>query len=207
MTTAGQFKSKPRLGIFGMGNFGGRLITLTTAAGYDVLVAKRENALSVADQSQIFVIAIPFLACASALPPLAAALGGKIVVDPTNPLNPDWSPVLFGDHGSGGEEMAKLLPNSKLVKAFNTVFADTMTNEGLVRDGHHVTTFICGDDMNAKRAVCELAASLGFAPLDSGPLRNCRYLEAIAYLNVHLVITQGGGTDAALIYDRPRTQA
>jgi len=89
--------AKPRLGIFGAGNLGGRLTTLASAAGYDVFVGKRDNAVSVADHSQIFIIAIPFLACASALPALAAALKGKIVVDATNPLNSDWSPVLFGD--------------------------------------------------------------------------------------------------------------
>ena len=198
--------TKPRLGIFGAGNFGGRFAALARVAGYDVIVGKRENALSVADQSQIFVIAIPFLACASGLPPLAAALDAKVVVDATNPIRPDWSPVLFGDQSSGGEEVAKLLPNSKIVKAFNTVFADSITEDGLIRDGQRVTTFICGNDITAKNAVSDLAASLGFAPLDSGPLRNCRYTEAISHLNVELAIAQGGGTNAAIIYHRANKQ-
>ena len=196
--------AKPRLGIFGAGSLGGRLATLASAAGYDVFVGKRDNAVSVADHSQIFIIAIPFLACASALPPIAAALTGKIVVDATNPLNSDWSPVLFGDQSSGGEEVAKLLPDSKVVKAFNTVFADTMTKQGLLRDGQQVTTFVCGDDAAAKTTVCDLASSLGFAPLESGPLRNCRYTEAIAHLNVYLAVVQGGGTDAAFVYHRTK---
>lgn len=114
--------------MFGSGNFGGRFAALARAAGYEVVVGKGENAFSVAEQSQIFVIGIPFPACASPLPALAAALEGKIVVDATNPLNPDWSPISFRDQRSGGEEVAKLPPRSKVVKTFNTVFADTMSN-------------------------------------------------------------------------------
>src|ERR1700752_1795567 len=96
-----QATAKPRLGIFGAGNLGGRLAALARIAGYEVAVAKRENVLRVADDNQIFLVAIPFLACATALPPLAAALDGKIVIDATNPLRLDWSPVLFGDQTSG----------------------------------------------------------------------------------------------------------
>lgn len=81
--------TKPRLGVFGSGSFGGRLAALARGAGYEVVVSKRENAFSVAEQSQIFVIGIRFPACARALPPLSAALEGKIVVVATNPLNPD----------------------------------------------------------------------------------------------------------------------
>jgi len=173
---------------------------LARAAGYNVVVAGRENAVSVAEESQIFVLGIPFPACASALPALAVALTNKIVVDGTNPVKADWSPITFGDRSSGGEEIAKLLPTSRVVKAFNTVFADTMTKEGLMRDGQPVTTFVCGDDVAARQAVSELAATLGFAPLDSGPLRICRYTEAIAHLNIQLAVVQGGGTNAALIY-------
>lgn len=175
--------AKPRLGVFGSGSFGGRLAALARAAGYEVVVGKRENAFSVAEQSQIFVIGIPFLSCATALPPLAAALEGKIVVDAMNPLK------------------------SKVVKAFNTVFADTMTREGLFRDDQRVTAFICGDDVAAKSVVCDFAESLGFASLDAGPLRNCRYTEALAHLNVQLALVQGGGTDAAIVYHRRKKQA
>src|ERR1700735_91310 len=81
--------AKPLLGIFGAGSLGGRLAALARIAGYEVAVAKRENALRVADDCQIFLIAIPFLACRTALPPLAAVLDDKIVIDATNPLNPD----------------------------------------------------------------------------------------------------------------------
>jgi hypothetical protein len=44
--------------------------------------------------------------------------------------------------------------------------------------------------------------SLGFAPVDAGPLRSARYLEAIAHLNIQIAVGQGGGTDAAFVYDR-----
>jgi predicted dinucleotide-binding enzyme len=64
-----------------------------------------------------------------------------------------------------------------------------------------VTTFVCADDPAAKGLVLELADSLGFFALDSGPLS--KYTEAMAHLNIHLAVVRGGGTDAAFVYHRP----
>lgn len=191
-----------RIGILGGGSIGTRLAELARRAGQDVRVGTRADAQEVAAYAEVFVIAIPYGACAEALPPLAASLRGKIVVDATNPLNADWSPISFNDQSSAGEEIAKLLPTSRIVKAFNTIFADIMVPEKLSRNGQPVTTFLCSDDSEAKVVVSKLSKSLGFEPLNAGPLRNCRYVEGIAHLNICLAVALGGGTDVAFLYHR-----
>lgn len=203
------------IGILGAGTLGHKLAVLATSGGHDVVVGVRDfskvaNLLplkhaSLAEAARfgdLVVLAIPYLACAEALPPLADTLAGKVVVDATNPLNPDWSPVPLGPMNSAGEEVARLLPRSSVVKAFNSVFADVMTSDRLDRDGRPATLFLCSDDSTARAAVSGFAASLGFAPVDAGPLSCARYLESMAHLNIQLAVGQGGGTDAAFLYHR-----
>jgi predicted dinucleotide-binding enzyme len=67
-----------------------------------------------------------------------------------------------------------------------------------------VTAFIAGDDASACEAVAHVASSSGFAPTVTGRLRNARYLEAIAHLNIAIAVGQGGGTDAAFLFDQRR---
>ncbi|MEJ1976962.1 MAG: hypothetical protein WDN49_13505 [Acetobacteraceae bacterium] len=124
------------------------------------------------------------------------------MVDTTNPHQADWSPLLLSPDNSAGEEIARLLPRSHVVKAFNTVFADIMVPDKLDRGGRKATGLLCGDDPAARALVSDFTASLGFAPLDAGPLRCARYLEAMSHLNVELAVHQGGGTDAAFLYDQ-----
>lgn len=192
-----------KVGILGSGSVGGRLAALARAAGHDVCMGTRSDADLTARHAEIFIIAIPYLACSEAMPQIREALAGKVVVDATNPLNSDWSPISFGGQSSAAEEIAKLIPEARVVKAFNTVFADIMVPEKMLRDGQRVTSFVCADDQAAKALVLELADSIGFSALDSGPLSNSQYTEAMAHLNIQLAVALGGGTDAAFIYHRP----
>jgi predicted dinucleotide-binding enzyme len=63
--------------------------------------------------------------------------------------------------------------------------------------GHPATLFYCGDDTAAKRVVHQLAADIGFDPVDAGPLLNARYLEPLAMLYIHLAIRSGWGSNTA----------
>lgn len=74
----------------------------------------------------------------------------------------------------------------------------------LARPENRITAFLAGDDAPAKEVVAKLASDIGFAPLDTGPLLNARYLEAMAHLNIAIAVGQKGGTDAAFIYDQKR---
>jgi 8-hydroxy-5-deazaflavin:NADPH oxidoreductase len=204
-----------KIGLIGGGNVASRLAALMAQAGHDAVVGMRDKsrwpkadaaqAVSVAEavaHGDIIVLAIPYSACAAALPKHAAALAGKIIIDATNPLNENWSPLLLGQENSAGEEIVRLLPKSKVVKAFNTVFADIMKPDRIDRGALKATALICGDDDAANTEVANLAASIGFAPVVTGPMKNARYLEGMAHLNIAIAVGQGGGTDAAFLYDQ-----
>ena len=203
------------VGIIGGGNVGGKLGHLLASVGHRVRVSSRHPsgsaspqgyvATSVADaisDAEVVIIALPYTATTHVLPPLADALTGKVIVDATNPLNDDWSPLALGESTSAGEETARRLPRSRVVKAFNTIFADVMTPERLNRHGHRVTLFIAGDHEEANQQTALLGRDIGFAPLVTGPLFNARYLEARAHLNIGIAVGQGGGTNAAFLYDQ-----
>lgn len=190
-----------RIGIIGAGQLGSKLEALFTAAGHEVRAGGRTAARDAAAHGEIVVLAIPFDACADALPPLADALAGKVVVDATNPINPDWSPMELGDKAAA-EHVQALVPDAKVVKAFNMVFADVMTREGLDRGGVPATVFVAGDDEGARGAVASLASGIGFAPVEVGGLSHARFMEGMAHLNIQLALGMGGGTNAAFVYSR-----
>lgn len=193
------------IAILGNGSVGNRLLSLL-ASKHQVQLCSRDSSNGLPSYAEgirdadVVILAVPFLALEELLPTLAAELAGRIVVDATNPLNPDWSPVLLGQESSAGERVAQLLPESKVVKAFNTIFADAMTPESLVRDGQRITTFIASDDTQAGARVAKLAADAGFTPLETGSLSTSRYLEAMAHLNIQLAVNQNLGTGITYLY-------
>ncbi|UMZ15117.1 NAD(P)-binding domain-containing protein [Pseudomonas sp. MPFS] len=202
-----------KIAFLGGGNFAGNLAQLLVAAGHAVVVGVRHperarpqttypvvSMKEAAAYGEVVVIAILYQACAEVLPRLAPLLAGKVVVDATNALEDDWSPLPLGSAGSAAQVLTGLLPGARLVKAFNTVFADIMTRDRLNRGGHPVTAFVAGDDAQANALVAEMAASAGFAPVIAGPLYNARYLEAMAHLNIQLALVRGGGTNAGFVY-------
>lgn len=206
-----------KIAMLGGGNFGANLGALLAAAGHDVVVGLRDvtrarpgagyRAASLeqaAAHGEVVILAILYQACADVLPPLAATLAGKIVVDATNALRDDWSPLPLPADASAAEEIRRLLPGVRLVKCFNTVFADNMTRARLDRDGQLMTAFLAGDDAQANATVAAMAASAGFAPLITGALQNARYLEAMAHLNIQIAVVRGGGTHAGFVYHRGR---
>ncbi|MEE8600563.1 NADPH-dependent F420 reductase [Euzebya tangerina] len=152
-----------------------------------------------ARDADIAIVAVPYRVIDSVLPDLAPALNGTIVVDATNPLHEDYSPMQ-PSAPSAGEHVQQLLPDARVVKAFNTIFATVMDAERLDRDGRLTTAFLAGDDSEAVATVQQLAADLGYAPVVTGPLANSRYLEAMAHLNISIAFGQGGGADAAFLY-------
>jgi len=104
------------------------------------------------------------------------------VVDVTNPL--EWNPngrMIRSLPGSttAGEELAKKLPDARVVKAFSTVPASFIPH-AFYRPGQlqRLVVFYCGDHAASKIAVHQLVADCGFVGLDAGPLRLARELEA-----------------------------
>ena len=204
-----------KIGILGAGSVGQKIALLANNAGHQVMVGLRNVTKSstddlwqygtlaeAADFGEIVMIAIPYVACADVLPALAEQLAAKVVIDATNPLTPNWSPLLLGQENSAGEEIARLLPTAHIVKAFNTVFADIMIDSKINRGGQSATVFVCSDDPASLALVSTFVESLGFAPVNVGSLHYSRYLEGMAHLNIQLAIGQDGGTNAAFLYHR-----
>jgi predicted dinucleotide-binding enzyme len=108
---------------------------------------------------------------------------GKIVLDVTNALTKDrgWA---LGYSTSASEEIAKLLPGTRVVKAFNTVYS-MWHDKGRICD-EQLSLFVAGDDIDAKQTVMKLGAQIGFEPVDCGPHVAARYLEAMAYQLIYL---------------------
>ena len=195
-----------KIGIIGNGNVGGNLAQLFTRAGHEVVAAGRAGGIEFSDAAahgDVVILAIPFVAVADTLPGLQHALAGKIVVDATNPLGEDWSPLALPGGESAAETIQRALPNSRVVKAFNTIFADAMQGRERTADSQPTTAFLCGDDSAARDAVASLASDLDWDPVDAGPLLCARYLEGMAHLNIQLAVSMGRGTQSMFGYHRP----
>lgn len=193
------------ISFIGAGNVASNLGNLFVNAGHSVKYGTQnpnDNQLSVAEAisfGEVVCFAIPFAAMNEVLTTNKESLKGKIVVDITNAINiSDWSPLFLGED-SGGEQTARLLPDSKVVKAFNTIFADVIKTDKQVFNGQKLTAFIASDDTDASNTIKKLADDVGFNGFVVGGIKNARHLEAIAHLNIAIALG-GGGTDAGFTY-------
>ncbi len=136
-----------------------------------------------ADFAEIAVIAIKGTEAEGMLKKLqTASLNGKVVIDVTNYLVTDKMPPTLGIGypESLGKRIQSLIPNAKVVKAFNTVPANYMTNPEL--SGEVLDLFIAGDDDEAKKIVTGIAQSWGWNVIDIGRIEQAYLLEALAML-------------------------
>ena len=146
------------------------------------------------------VLAVPFGAIDELLSGLASALVGKTVLDAVNGIGPDWQPADLGADASVAERVARLLPRSRVVKAFNMIFADALAEAAAVEDASpRPTVFAAGDDPGALRTATAVIEACGCAPKTVEGLENARYLEAMAHLNISVALA-GGGTRARFAY-------
>jgi NADPH-dependent F420 reductase len=201
------------ISILGTGNMAAGLAALFANAGHTVTLGSRDadKAKAVASKigngtvgaaladaagrADLVVLAVPFDAAADVIS-AAGDLTGKTLVDITNPMTSDYSELTIGHTTSAAEEIQKLAPTAKVVKAFNTVFASVLQAGGKVA-GRPVTVFVAGNDADARKTVSDLAVSAGLVPLETGGLASARYLEPVAGLNISLAYGLGQGTDIA----------
>ena len=181
-----------KIGIIGSGNVGSALQRGLAKAGHEARTSDSKNAKEVAAFGEVLFLAVPFGALDAVVRELGESMAGKVVVDATNALSQD-SQLALGFSTSGAEELQKKIPKARVVKAFNTVFAQHM-DSGKV-GGATLTVFAAGDDEAARKTVLGLAQGIGFDAVDGGPLKNARLLEPMGYFNIQLGYVLGMGTD------------
>ncbi len=199
--------------VIGAGNMGAGFVKQLSAAGHSVSVTARDAAKAASVASQYANVQSVVAAGAAegpdvvilatgygdAVPALQSVgnLQDKVVIDITNPLTADYMGLTLGHSTSAAEEMAKAVPAAIVVKAFNTVLAQVLDQGASLTDGSKVAVFYAGDNEAAKATVRTLAESLGFATTDTGGLKNARYLEPLAGLNIYFAYGAGRGTAIA----------
>ena len=167
-------------GIIGNGNFGGALASRLTKLGISTYVGSRlperkkltpDNTSLVtyedaAKNGNIIFLTIPSRYYDAIVPSLKSYLDGKIVVDVSNPEK-----LTDPCHAI---RLQSLLSDSYVVKAFNTISAWTMENDIF---GGGRNTYICGDNINARQIISQLASEMGFTAIDRGRLRAAEIVE------------------------------
>jgi predicted dinucleotide-binding enzyme len=184
-----------KIAIIGKGNVGTALCNGLNKAGHETKFGHRGPAEPVADAAKwgdVIILAVPHNNANDAIEEIMPYADGKTVIDVMNAVGED-SGLAISCNTSTAEETQKKLPHAKVVKAFNTVFAKNQ-GTGKVAD-EKLTALIAGDDLEAKQTVAQLTRDIGFDPVDCGPLKSARYLEAMGILIINLAYTYGMGTD------------
>lgn len=199
--------------IIGAGNMGSAFVKQLVLAGHEVSVTARDSAKAAqvaaahpgakavavagaANGADAVVLATGYGDAAAALQAVGD-LQGKVVIDITNPLTADYMGLTLGHSSSAAEEIAKAAPGAEVVKGFNTVFAQVLGDGADFGEGRKVTVFVASDSARAKQTATALAQSMGFEVVDAGGLKNARYLEPLAGLNIYLGYGAGLGTAIA----------
>ena len=194
--------------LIGSGNMARGIGSRVAAAGYDVQVLDRDPAQSAAlagelggassgtladaPTGDVVVLALPYTAVQEVLGQIGSQLDGRTVVDITNPVDFEtFAGLVVPRDSSAAQEIAKLVPNAHVVKAFNTTFAATLA-DGSVAD-QPLDVLVAGDDQGAKDAVAAFVQAAGMRPLDVGPLAQAHWLEGVGLLHMGLQVSKGWG--------------
>jgi NADPH-dependent F420 reductase len=170
--------------IIGTGSMGQAIAGLISRGGNTVQNLGQEDA-STAVTGDVVVLAVPYGAVASVIEARKAELAGRIVVDITNPVDfANFDSLVVPADSSAAAVIAKALPQTKVLKAFNTTFAGTLASG---RVGANTTTvLVAGDDADAKATIIGIVTAAGLKGIDAGSLKRARELEAMGFLQIAL---------------------
>ena len=199
-----------KIAIIGAGNVGSTLARRWAALGHQVTIGSKdpsgEKAQALAQELELPVVSMTGAAAVSDVILLATPgeatisaasacgdLGGKIIIDATNPLKPGLSGLDHPGGQSGAQLLQQALPTARVVKAFNTIGFNIMANP--VIDGRKSILLLSGNDADAVDTAAALAEEMGFEPLRIGNLATSRMQEEHALLWIHLAVRGGLGRD------------
>lgn len=191
-----------KVAIIGSGNVGKALAGAAKKAGHDVTISSHhaENAQEAArainahaagsnkeavKDADIVILAVPTDKVDEVVAALSPELDGKVVIDVSNRVDMN-DPGKTLDGTSMAEQLQKRAPKALVVKAFNYAFAARLADPKV--NGHRLDGFVAGDDEAAKKLALEFVKSIGFRPIDAGPLAMARALEGMGTLNITLQI-------------------
>jgi NADPH-dependent F420 reductase len=138
-------------------------------------VSVMENEKEAGREADFILLAVPYKAEKEVAEDIREVVAQKVVIDVSNPLNKTYDHLITAPGISAAEELQRALPNSKVVKAFNTLFACELTGSAIKEK--QIKTFIAGDDEKALEAVSEMSVSMGLKPVISGSISKSGSLE------------------------------
>ena len=178
------------IGLIGAGHIGSQVARLAVKSGYNVVLsnsrgpetladlvaelgpqARAATAAEAAKAGDLVVVTVPLKNYRS-VP--VAPLAGKIVIDTNNyyPQRDGHIPELDNESTTTSELLQAHLPSSKVVKAFNHIYAAQLTTHGQPAGSKNRRALvIAGDDAEAKKSVAKLLDEFGFDTVDAGPLK------------------------------------
>jgi predicted dinucleotide-binding enzyme len=188
--------------IIGAGNIGGAVARLALKAGADVQVLARDAAKAAAVDpavtagtvgdavtGDVVVLALPYPALAEVAAQYPDGFAGRVVVETTNPVDfATFDALVVPADSSATAELAALLPQARVLKAFSTTFAATLAS-GTV-GALPTTVLIAGDDADAKAALAGIVEAGGLRAVDAGSLKRARELEALGFLQMTLAASE-----------------
>ena len=197
-----------RLAIIGAGSVGATLGKAWQRRGHDVTYGVRNpddpkyGSLGAdvttndraARDAEVVVLCTPWQSTRDAVQ-ACGDLGGKVLIDCTNPLTPDFTALEVGHTTSGAEQIAEWAPGARVCKAMNQIGAPMMDSPQLPQPP---VMFVCGDDDAAKTTTASLVGELGFETADAGDLTLARLLEPFALVWIHMALRRGFGTQWGL---------
>ncbi|WP_207511905.1 NADPH-dependent F420 reductase [Longitalea luteola] len=194
-----------KIGIIGSGAVGQKLGTAFLTEGHEVMLGtrnpgkeevkkwKKDNPKGLcstfgvtAQFGEILVLAVAGSVAESAIKLSGTShFNNKVLIDATNPIAAappkDGVLSLFTDSNESlMEKLQQLLPEARMVKAFNTV-GNAQMYKPTVKGGPP-TMFICGNDANAKRTVTEILTAFGWETADMGKAVAARAIEPLCIL-------------------------
>ena len=176
------------LSIIGTGNMGQAIAAVATKGGHTVQSLDTSDA-GTPVSGDVVVLAVPYPSLRDVMAERGEQLAGRIIVDITNPLNFEtFDSLVVPADSSAAAEVAAALPQSRVLKAFNTNFAGTLASGSI---GDLTTTVqIAGDDADAKSVLAEVVTSGGLNAVDAGSLARARELEAVGFLQLTLAASE-----------------
>ncbi|MBA2395404.1 MAG: NADPH-dependent F420 reductase [Ktedonobacteraceae bacterium] len=197
------------IGILGAGHIGATAAGLFAQAGHSVAISNSQGPASLSSLvtsseahikavtaeeavrfGDIILIAIPWVKRDTL--PDAQLFENKIVIDAMNAYGPN-GPVDLGESTSS-EMVSWQLPGARLVKAFNTMYFETLRTASRPAGPDRLALFIAGDDTEAKDEVARLIEEIGFAAVDTGFLHDGGRLQqpGSPIFNVAMTIEEAG---------------